>query len=207
MAEIEVARAPAEQAGVERNDEGGETGGFGAAEEAAGEVAVAAPVELKKTRGVAHGGGDFLDGAGRLATEGEGNFPRSGGAGGGEFALGVVELVEADGGDDERGGRGLAVDRRGEGARGDVGEHARHDAPRGEVGAVGGDGFLLAGAADVGVGLGRERGLRASAEAFEGNGQAGCAVVAAVPVDFHLMADAETADGGGGHGGGGRSWR
>ena len=200
VSEVEVVGAPTEQAGVEGDDERGKAGGFRAADEAAGKVAVAAPVELKKTRGIAHRGGDVFDRARGLATEGERNFSGGGGAGGREFAFGVIELMEADGRDHDGGGGGLAVDRRGEGTRREIGEHPGHDAPCAEIGTVGGHRFFETGAADVGEGRRREGGAGEFAEFFDGDRQGGRTLVASVPIDFHLMADAKTADGGLAHG-------
>jgi hypothetical protein len=105
----------------------------------------------------------------------------------------VIEFVQADWRDNEWGGGGLTVNRGGERARGNVSEHSRHDLPAKEISAVGVHRLPVARAANVSERFGWESDARALTEGVEGDWESGGAVFAALPVDLHLVIDAEPA--------------
>ena len=168
--EVEVARAPAEQRRVEREDDGRAAARLRATDERADQVVVGAPVELEPARrpgpdGV-HRGGRRLHRHARLARKHERDAECGGRPRHGEVRLRVRHLQHADGRQQQRRRQVEAEQRSREVARVGAAQDAGDDAMSVECRAVGRHRPLLARAAgEVGprlIGNRRARGLRQS---------------------------------------------
>lgn len=145
VARRDVVVPPPELPRVRGEDAGGEAGGVGARQQREGELVVVRHVELEEAGprrdlcllpvagglglgapGVV-GPGDVLDGAGAGGGEAVGEAELAGDAGDGELPLGVVDLVDADGGDAYGGGDGVAEEGGARGALVGVDELAGQD--------------------------------------------------------------------------------
>ena len=93
--EVEVARAPAEHRGVERDHERVAAGGLGPPDQALDELVRRRPVQLEPARGVAHRGGALLHRHRRLVGEDHRHAHRRRRAGHGEVGLVVHQLEGA----------------------------------------------------------------------------------------------------------------
>ena len=103
---FDVFMALAEHLQIGGEHEGGALGGFGAADEVAHEFAVAHHIKLKP-EGIGAVGGHVFDGADAHGGEDIGHAEFGGGAGGEDFAVGMLHAGEADGGEGERHFHGL----------------------------------------------------------------------------------------------------
>lgn len=101
---------PSELPGVGREDAGGEAGREGAREQRDGQLVVVRHVELEEAGAGAVGGGDGFDGGAAGRAEAVGEVELLGDARDGEFALRVVDFVDADGGEADGGGDGVPED-------------------------------------------------------------------------------------------------
>ena len=130
---LQVARLPADDRVVDREDDGGVPARLGAANEALGELAVGGPVELVPAgRLGAAGLGHVLHrGRGRGGDD-QRQAQRRGGARGRELALFVEDLLDADRRQQHRGGHRGSGHLRREVAGRDVAHHAGDGAPRPE---------------------------------------------------------------------------
>jgi len=106
----DVVVAPAELPGVGGEEAGGEAGVVGAFQERDGQFVVVRHVELEETRAGAVGCGDVFDGGGAGGAEAVGEVEFLGDARDGELAVGVVDFVDADRGEADRGGDFVAED-------------------------------------------------------------------------------------------------
>ena len=100
----DVVVAPAELPGVGGEDADVEAGLEGAREQADGQFVVVRHVQLVEAGPGAVGGGDVLDGGGAGGGEAVGQVELLGDFGDRQFAEGVVDLVDADGGEADRRG-------------------------------------------------------------------------------------------------------
>ena len=91
----QVARAPAGDPGVERDDDALEAGRLGAVHQAGGQVAVGRRVQLEEARGVAELGGDVLHRVGGQRRGDHRDAGAGGRAGGGQVAVAVLR-AQAD---------------------------------------------------------------------------------------------------------------
>ena len=155
---LEVARAPADHRGVEREHDRLAAARFGARDEALDQVVRRAPVELEPARAVAQHLGALLHRPRRLVGEDHRHAGLARRARDRDVGLAVGELEHADRRQQERGVERAAeqLDRR-VGLRGPA-QHPRHDPVPREGGAVLAHRVLRAGAGlDVGEGVGGHR--------------------------------------------------
>ncbi len=157
--EVEIARAPAEQVRVERDDDGFAAGCLGPPQQRGVELVGRRPVELEQPRAAGRGIPHLLHGNGCLVAQRVGHTQRRRGPRHGEVGLGVGHLHDPE----RREQQGCRA-RRGRGSRsdrsrvGDIAQRSRPDLPATELRAVGGHGALGPGAArDVRERLGAER--------------------------------------------------
>ena len=156
VGEVEVARAPAQHRGVEREDDRLAPAGLGAPDEALDQLVRGAPVELEPARRVAHRRRALLHRNRGLAREDHRHALGSGGARSEEVAAVARQLEHADRRQQERRRERAAEQLDAHVARRDVAEHARDDAPLVERLPVRPHRVLVAGAAgQIGEGLGR----------------------------------------------------
>ncbi len=161
---LQVARLPAGDEGVDGYDDRFVAGPLGPLDEAADEAAVVRPVELEPARRVVSAGlGDLLEGEVGGGAGDHRHADRGGAANGGQLAVGVDDLLDADRGQHQRRRHRRAEQGHGEVALGDVAQHPRHDPPAPEGLGVGAHRVLAAGpSADV-VGRPRLHGLDGTA--------------------------------------------
>ena len=158
VGEVEVARAPAEQVGVERHDDRFAAGCLGPAQQRGVEVVGGRPVELEQPRSGRRGIAHLLHRDGCLIRERVRDAEGCRGPRHGEVGVGVGDLHDAERREQERrrAARAEEVDR--QVARRDVAQRPRPHLPAIERGAVGGDRALGARSArDVGERLGAQR--------------------------------------------------
>ena len=157
---LEIARLPAGEERVERDDDRPVAGRLGPVQEAGGEVAVGGPVELKPLRPVPRGR-DLLHGRGGHRAHGHRQPDRRGRPGRRLLAVVVHDRLNPDGGQADGRGAFGAEHRRRQVARRDVAQHPRHDPPAAKGRLVGADGVRGSGPArDVVPALGIGDALR-----------------------------------------------
>jgi len=191
VCELEVARAPAEGRGVERDDDRLAPAGLGAADEALDEVVRHAPVELEPAGAVAQQLRDVLHRRRGLIGEDHRDTGRRRSRGDGPLRVAVSQLEHADRREQERVGDPAAEELDARVALGDVAQHARDDLPAAEGLAVRTHRLLEAGpGGDVCECLLAHRRLGAAFELGELHRDARSAAADAADVDLGLALDA-----------------
>src|SRR5262249_5029682 len=142
----QVARPPAQDERVERDDDGAVAVRLGAPDEALADLTVIGPVELEPARRVAHRLRDLLDRVRGGAREDQRDAGRGGRARDGDLALVVRDREHADRREEKRGGRAGAEHLDREVALGGAAPHARAEATPLERLQVGAHRRLIAGA-------------------------------------------------------------
>ena len=111
----DVVMAPGELPRIRSQNTRCKPGLVRARQQAKGQLVVVGHVELVEAGAGGVGGGDGLDGGTARSGEAVGEVELGGGAGDGEFALRVVDGVDADGGEADGGGDKAVEDCRGGG--------------------------------------------------------------------------------------------
>ena len=185
---IQVAGAPAEDGGVQSDDDSGITGAFGASQHARGDFRVARPVELVEPGRVEHGIRHLLDASRCRRAVYEGHAESRGSAGRGQLGLGMQDALHTHRTEQHRSRKANAEQVNADVALGDVAQHARDDAPAAEGFAIGANRvFGACPAGHVIPGFRAQRLARFSFQLLESDGHGGMFAHQAAEVDLRLM--------------------